>query len=298
MFHSGERAVQSRAGVERQAERLQRGLHDELPPPAREFLAQQVLAVASSIDAAGRVWASPLSGPPGFIRAIDPRTVTIDYRPPAEDPLSAQLYEGAPLALVVLDLAERRRVRVNGRAAPQPGGQIGLSVEMAYGNCPKYIQARVPSGQQALAPAARAATRGDALSAEQQRWIAASDTFFIASYHPAGGADASHRGGMPGFVQVRGATSLAWPDYAGNNMFNTLGNIAEYPRAGLLFIDFAGGRALQLSGTATIGWAAEQAQVFPGAERVVEFQIEQVTELAGALVGGWELRDYSPFNPR
>lgn len=296
MFHSGERAVQSRAGVERQAARIERGLHDELPAPAREFLAYQVLAVAGSIDAAGRVWASPLSGPPGFIRAVDRRTVAIDYLPPAEDPLSAQLYEGAPLALVAIDLAERRRVRINGRAAPQPGGQIGLSVEMAYANCPKYIQAREPSGARPLAPATRAATRGDTLSADQQRWIAAADTFFVASYHPAGGADASHRGGMPGFVQVRGATSLAWPDYAGNNMFNTLGNIAEYPRAGLLFIDFASGRALQLSGIATISWAAEQA--LPGAERVVEFQIEQVIELAGALPGGWELRDYSPFNPR
>jgi predicted pyridoxine 5'-phosphate oxidase superfamily flavin-nucleotide-binding protein len=298
MYHSGERAVQARAGVERQADRLARGLHGELPPPAREFLAQQVLAAASTVDAAGRVWASLLSGPAGFLRAPDGRTVVIDYQPPAGDPLSGQLYAGASIGLVVIDLAERRRARINGRVIPQPGGKIGLAVEVAYANCPKYIQARAPIDLAAPAPATRAATLGESLSAEQRRWIAAADTFFIASYHPEGGADASHRGGMPGFVQVRGATSLAWPDYAGNNMFNTLGNIAEYPHVGLLFVDFASGRALQLSGAATISWDAQQAQGFAGAERVIELQIERTVEHAGAFAGGWVLQSYSPFNPR
>jgi predicted pyridoxine 5'-phosphate oxidase superfamily flavin-nucleotide-binding protein len=296
MFHSGERVVQSRAGVEHQADRIGRGLHDQLPAPAREFIAQQVLAIASTVDAAGRVWASPLSGPPGFMRAADGRSVAIDYRPPPDDPLSAQLYDGAPLGLLAIDLAERRRARINGRVAARADGRIGLTVEAAYANCPKYIQARELIEPGVARPAARAAMRGAALSAEQQRWVATADTFFVATYHPAGGADASHRGGMPGFVQVRGVTSLAWPDYPGNSMFNTLGNIAEYPRAGLLFLDFAGGRALQLSGTAAIDWAAEPA--LPGAERVVTFEIEQVIELAGAIPAGWELREYSPFNPR
>ena len=59
----------------------------------------------------------------------------------------------------------------------------------------------------------------------QRAWVAAADTFFIASAAPGGGADASHRGGNPGFVRVRDAATLEWPDYSGNTMFNTLGNI-------------------------------------------------------------------------
>ncbi len=138
---------------------------------------------------------------------------------------------------------------------------------------------------------------GQALSPAQQRWVATADTFFIASYHPADGADASHRGGLPGFVQVRDSTTLLWPDYAGNGLFNTLGNIAEYPQVGLLFIDFASGRTLQIAGVAQIDWDATRSAALPGAERVVECQITHVIERAGALQPGWELLSYSPFNP-
>jgi len=62
--------------------------------------------------------------------------------------------------------------------------------------------------------------------------------------HPGRGADTSHLGGEPGFVRVhRGA--LWWPDYPGNNMFNSLGNIVENPAAALLFFDFAVGEGLR-----------------------------------------------------
>jgi hypothetical protein len=53
----------------------------------------------------------------------------------------------------------------------------------------------------------------------------------MASFHPRGGADASHRGGRPGSVRVLDEGRLAFADYPGNNMFNTLGNLIEYPRA-------------------------------------------------------------------
>jgi hypothetical protein len=127
--------------------------------------------------------------------------------------------------------------------------------------------------------------------------VATADTFFIASYHPINGADASHRGGRPGFVKVRDATTLIWPDYAGNGLFNTLGNIVEYPRVGLLFVDFASGRTLQVAGIAQIDWDITHAAGLPGAERVVEYQITDVIEQAGVLQAGWDLLSYSPFNP-
>ena len=109
--------------------------------------------------------------------------------------------------------------------------------------------------------------------------------------------DVSHRGGNPSFVRVLDASTLAWPDYRGNNMFQTLGNLELNPHAGLLFIDFETGSTLQLTGKCEVIWDAERAAEFPGAQRVMEFRIEEVLETASATGLRWRLLDYSPFNP-
>ena len=135
------------------------------------------------------------------------------------------------------------------------------------------------------------------LREEQQQWIRAADTFFVASHHPDGGADASHRGGHPGFVHVLNANRVIWPDYSGNTMFQTLGNIASNSQAGLLFIDFESGSTLQLTGKARIIWDRERTARFPGAERLVEFDLEEAIEIAGASPLGWRFMGHSPLNP-
>jgi uncharacterized protein len=132
---------------------------------------------------------------------------------------------------------------------------------------------------------------------DQQRLIRQADTFFIASHHPEGGTDASHRGGHPGFVSVLNDDRLVWPDYAGNTMFQTLGNISVNPHAGLLFIDFERGRTLQLTGRASILWDRKRTAEFAGAERLVEFDVDEVVEIAGAHSLEWRFLDYSPENP-
>jgi hypothetical protein len=102
--------------------------------------------------------------------------------------------------------------------------------------------------------------RGTSLAAGDQALIEAADTFLLGTTHPERGNDASHRGGTPGFVRVEGG-ELWWPDYPGNNMFNSLGNLAVDPAAALLFADFGSGRTLHLSGTAAVDWTG------PGAAR-------------------------------
>src|SRR5947208_2450453 len=79
------------------------------------------------------------------------------------------------------------------------------------------------------------------------------------------GADASHRGGDPGFVHLDG-DDLWWDDLPGNNMFNSLGNIAANNEAALLFLDFDTGARLHLSGRADIEWR--------GTDRRVRFTTE------------------------
>ena len=82
-----------------------------------------------------------------------------------------------------------------------------------------------------------------ALNADDKELIARADTFFIATA-VADGADVSHRGGKPGFLRLEEDGALSWPDYAGNNFFNTLGNIEANSAAGLLIPDWETGRVL------------------------------------------------------
>lgn len=132
------------------------------------------------------------------------------------------------------------------------------------------------------------------LTAAQQAWIAAADTFFIASGHradgdhPAFGMDASHRGGDRGFVEVTDGTRLVFPDYAGNNHYNTIGNLAVDPRVGLLFVDFETGSLLQLTGRATIDWDSPAVADSPGARRLVTIDIDDVIEMPGAVALRWD----------
>lgn len=132
-------------------------------------------------------------------------------------------------------------MRINGEVMRATDSHFEMEAREVYTNCPKYIQAR--STRATVEPTApeSAAERSASLSSEQREFIARSDTFFIATTHPEKGTDASHRGGAPGFVRVKGVRRLVWPDYSGNTMFNTLGNIAVDPRAGLLLINFENG---------------------------------------------------------
>jgi predicted pyridoxine 5'-phosphate oxidase superfamily flavin-nucleotide-binding protein len=296
-FHEGELGVQERAGVRAMAERVGQSVHGAVSSAARHFLATQRFAVVGGFDEGGGVWASPLTGRRGFVSAPGESLVRVEAMPSAGDPLHGALRAGAPVGLIIIDLARRVRMRVNGVVLRETNSLFEVEAQEVYTNCPKYIQARVPEAAGGPDVQEPAVERSPCLSSEQREFIARADTFFIATTHPERGADASHRGGLPGFVRVEGDRRLVWPDYSGNAMFNTLGNLAVDPKAGLLFIDFEKGSTLQVSGRAEIIWDEGRAAEFAGAERVVEFDVEEVVETRGALPLRWRLEEYSPFNP-
>jgi hypothetical protein len=243
------------------------------------------------------VWASVLTGDAGFLRVIDYQSIRITAVPVAGDPLLENLAMPAHAALIIPDLAARRRLRLNGRGQIA-GGVIEIHAEQVYGNCSHYIQARAPIGEhQWRAGAEMAAMRATELSDEQQQLIAHADTFFIATDHPESGADISHRGGNPGFVRIVDRRHLAIPDYSGNNMFNTLGNIVANPRVGMIFIGFDSGRTLQLTGRATIDWDAARAATLAGAARIVDFELDEAIDNAHGFPLRFEFHEYSHFNP-
>lgn len=297
VFHEGERAVQRLAGVAELAERVGRSIRREMPPAAQAFLAEWRWLVIGALDGGGQPWPSVRAGAPGFARAIDARTLRIDGRAPVGDPLEdAWLVPGALVGLIAIDLATRRRLRFNGRVASHDPTGLVLEADQVFSNCPKYIQRRderLPVGDTVAVTLASASALTDA----QRDRLRAADTFFIVSARPGEGVDVSHRGGMPGFLQVDGGR-LAWPDYAGNAMFNTLGNLHAHPYAGLLVPDFEHGGALVVTGRAAIDWSPARASTLAGAERVVTLDVAEVVEQAGVLPAAFQLREYSPFNPR
>jgi predicted pyridoxine 5'-phosphate oxidase superfamily flavin-nucleotide-binding protein len=252
-FHAGELAVQRRAGVAAQAARLQGMLAPaELRDGLVRFLHDRTFAALTAHDHDQRLWVSPLSGPPGFLAVTDPTTLAVHAVPRPGDPLHA-VRPGQAVGLLVIEFATRRRVRINGILVAADDDGLRIEVDQAYGNCPQYIQQRVLTAA-SVTDANPEVRRGDHLDSSDIDLIRGADTFMIGTRHPDRGADSSHRGGPPGFVRVQDNTHLWWPDYAGNNMFNTLGNLAVDPSAAALFPDFVTGRTVQVSGQARLEW--------------------------------------------
>ncbi len=300
-WHSGELEVQRRAGVEGTAPAITRS---GMPHGVIDFLSEQRFAVFASVREDGAVWASLRTGEPGFLEAVDAQNLRVSAADVVGDPLISNLRGNPSLGVIVIEFASRTRVRLNGNAEVISSGEFLLRTKQVYGNCQQYIQQREFSKNGGVGASSKSGpclggnSPSAELSPEQQDWIAEADTLFIASAHPESGADASHRGGYPGFVRVEDARTLLLPDYSGNNMFNTLGNLAVNPRIGLLFPDFHRGRTLQISGRAAILWDDPRMNEIPGARRLLRVSIDEAIETLGLTGLRYDFRNYSPFNPR
>ncbi|GAA3137224.1 pyridoxamine 5'-phosphate oxidase family protein [Streptosporangium carneum] len=284
----GEVAVQRRAGVH--AEKLgSAGAKAEVPAVAAEFLRRQRMLVIGADDRDGRLWATFLTGDEGFAEAADERTLVIGAVPGDGDPL-AGLEEGE-IGMLAIEFGSRRRMRVNGTVL-RTDGRLVVRTEQTYANCPKYIQTRDLSGESGGPPGEVSTT--ETLTGGQRAWIGGADTFFVATRAPGLGADLSHRGGNPGFVRVLDERRLVWPDYVGNSMYMTLGNLELDDSCGLLFLDWENGDALHLSGRARVDWDPGDV---PGAQRLVEFEVDRAVHVRGASPLRWRFDRYSRFNP-
>ena len=302
-FHDGEKALQAECGLAARMEETGRKvIRPFLPEQHRRFFAQLPFLLLGARDAGGQPWASVLAGAAGFITSPDEVTLAIAAFPGAGDPLAEHLAVGQPVGLLGIEPHTRRRNRANGTlTAAQPGHGLTVKVGQSFGNCPKYINARVPHFRAELAalrpPPAVATPELADLAA---RIVAAADTVFIASAYEAEpavaahGVDVSHRGGRPGFVERLDPTTLRFPDYRGNFLFNTLGNLLREPRCGLLFLDFDTGALVHLAGRASILRDPAIVGRYPGAERAVEFRIERVLFRARALPLDWAFLNAAP----
>jgi hypothetical protein len=291
-FHPGEQRVQTALGVRDRIESwAQKVIRSHMPDQHRAFYQELPFIVIAGRDKQNRPWASLLADRPGFIHSPDAQTLQMHNTLTQGDALFGHLKADTPVGLLGIEFATARRNRMNGVISRDDDNTFDINVKQAFGNCPQYIHARQWYLSSDNTPARTHTTTH--LSGQQMSMINEARTFFIASGYDndksgaASGMDASHRGGEAGFVQVTSNQSLVWPDYSGNNHFNTVGNLVEDARVGMTFVDFTQGQVLQVTGTAEIDWDSPAVAAVPGAQRLIHVRIDKIVHTHNAFTLRW-----------
>ena len=288
------------------------------------------LLAVGTLDDEGRPWTTVIGGESGFARSMGNSVIGVKTNVgPKYDPVfEALLSEGARGKIISglgIHLDTRERVKLSGRFLG--GGlfnttdperdmlrdvdaaelQMAFAVEQSLTNCPKYLNRKsllpiIPqpillSDSLPLCPAAIAL-------------LSKADLFFISTSHEGTSMGTNHRGGTPGFVRVASthtnSTTLIYPEYSGNRLYQTLGNLYTTPRAGLVFPDFDTGDVLYVTGTTEIAYGKEAADTLPRSNLLVKIHLTAVRYVqrglafraataaeSGSDVGG----EPSPYNP-
>ncbi len=138
----------------------------------------------------------------------------------------------------------------------------------------------------------------DTISDGDRAFIQDRDMFFLATADADGRPTCSYKGGEPGFVRVLDAHTLAFPNYDGNGMYLSTGNVLVNPAVGMLFIDFERGHRMRLEGTATIDPDDPLRAQYPEAQFVVRVTARAVYPNCPRYIHRYELVRRSRFVPR
>lgn len=152
-------------------------------------------------------------------------------------------------------------------------------------------------GSRRLADRLEEVTMHQTFSDEDRAFIEGAAFFLLATADSNGRPDCSFKGGMPGFVRVTGAGELTFPDYDGNGMFRSLGNVLVNPAVGLLFITMGDKpRRLRINGEAHIVRGEPDVHTFSGAQLLVRVQARAIFPNCPRYIPGHN--GVSPFSPR
>jgi predicted pyridoxine 5'-phosphate oxidase superfamily flavin-nucleotide-binding protein len=303
VFHEGEKSFHKALGIEERMDEMgKRMMRDHMPDQHRDFFAQLPMIHICVLDENGHPSAILRTGNPGFISSPDEYTLIIDSQPLAGEPENLQLTKGSKISIVGVEFATRRRNRLNATILSHQDNKLEMRVDLSFGNCPKYIQIRnmFPPEQLDLNSEV---FRSDNLGKTERKIITAVDTLFIASRssvindEPKNGIDINHRGGNPGFIEIIDDQTIQFPDYLGNNMFNTFGNIVSDPRVAIQLIDFENKTLMHIQGRAEIITLEGKFDGNPDMGRRVKIRIENITITTDALPFKPEFISWSPMLP-
>ena len=121
--------------------------------------------------------------------------------------------------------------------------------------------------------------------------------FFLATADAEGRPDCSYKGGLPGFVRVVDACTLAFPSYDGNGMFRSLGNTLANPHVGMLFLDFERPNRLRVNGVASVSADDPLMGEFEGAQLMVRVRAEKIFPNCPRYIHRMQLVEVSPYAP-
>ena len=166
-----------------------------------------------------------------------------------------------------------------------------------YHSGQRALQAKF--GSQPLADRLLSVTHRTALTDDDRAFIESREFFFLATADTQGRPDCSFKGGPPGFVTAPAADLILWPDYDGNGMFRSLGNIAVNPEVGLLFIAMTEKpKRLRVNGRASIALDDPMMARFPGAQALVRLTPTHIFPNCPRYIPDAQTGAPSPYVPR
>jgi len=138
----------------------------------------------------------------------------------------------------------------------------------------------------------------DVIDSDDKAFIEDLDMFFLATSDEQGHPNCSYKGGEPGFVRVLDEHTVAFPNYDGNGMYLSAGNVLINPNVGMLFIDFEKGRRLRINGVASIDEHDELMEHYPGAQFIVRVRAREVFPNCPRYIHKYRLVERSRFVPK
>lgn len=138
----------------------------------------------------------------------------------------------------------------------------------------------------------------DSISDHDRAFIEARDMFFLATADADGRPNCSYKGGEPGFVRVVDERTIAFPNYDGNGMYLSMGNVLANPEVGLLFIDFEKGHRMRLNGSASIDTEDPLMAHYPEAQFIVRVRAREVFPNCPRYIHRYTLQRRSSFVPK
>ena len=167
---------------------------------------------------------------------------------------------------------------------------------MFYNDASRQLQDRFDSRR--IADRLLESRRRDAFIEDDKSIIELAPLFFLATADAHGRPDCSVKGGNPGFIRIVDRNALVFPDYDGNGMFRSLGNLLQNSRVGMLFLEFGGEhRKLRVNGTASITELGSLSRDHPGAKLLIRVTALDIFPNCPRYIPDFMLNAGSIYNP-
>ncbi|KAL2135777.1 hypothetical protein VTI74DRAFT_6982 [Chaetomium olivicolor] len=316
-FHPGERAIHALLKVPSRQNPTAAGL----PPSYAHRVTVSPLVAIGTVDDNGQPWTSIWGGERGFARPVAQNILGMQSlvdkaHDPVVQALLGKVAEGEVLrpdedrvmSALSIDLESRDRVKfagkmVIGTVAGRPGmeaigeAQLGMLVQESLGNCPKYLNKKTI---RAHLPSPQLVSSSLPLPPEAIALIEQADMFFVSSTNGQT-MDTNHRGGPAGFLRVvsnsPGGMVLVYPEYSGNRLYQTLGNLYTNPLIGIAIPDFNTSDVLYLTGEAHLLVGAAATDLLPHTTLAVKITIHSARFVRDGLPFRGAPGEPSPYNP-